>query len=118
MTQNVKPIDEVTQDLSRDFALLKEDFARLTETFSAVLQQKAGSASEHVFGMVDNAKQVLNTRTADARTRLSSTASDAQQKLGGLSADVGAAIERHPVSTIVISVLAGAVIGLMSRPRR
>lgn len=118
MTQNIKPIDEITQDFSRDIALLREDFATLTETVLALLQQKAGSASEQVSGMFDHAKDTLNARTADAKTRLSVTASEAQQKLTALSADAGALIERHPVSTIVISVMAGAVIGMMSRPRR
>lgn len=118
MTQNVKPIADITQDFSRDFALLREDLATLTETVSVLLQQTAGATTGRMAGMIDNAKQALSSRTEDVKSRLSGTASDAQQKLSALSADVGAVIERHPVSTIVISVLAGAVIGMMSRPRR
>ena len=104
MTQ---PLDEASRDLSADLAALRDDITKLTTSVSDMLRTQASATTNTVLGAVDNARQ-----------KFSDTASDAQDKVGAVSADLESAIERNPLVAMLIALGAGLLMGLLSRSRR
>jgi ElaB/YqjD/DUF883 family membrane-anchored ribosome-binding protein len=113
-----KPLEEASQDLANDFIALREDISKLSNAIADLLRTQASTTTEHMLDAVDSAKQKLSDKTSDARLKLAGTAKDAQERFQGLGADLGATIERNPLTAIGLSVLAGVVIGFMSRSQK
>jgi ElaB/YqjD/DUF883 family membrane-anchored ribosome-binding protein len=113
-----KPLEEAGQDFANDLAALRDDVSKLGNAIAELLRAQASTTTGHMLGVVDSAKQKLNDKAADARLKLNDKAADAQDRLQSLSTELGSTIERHPLTAITISVLAGVVIGLMSRSQK
>lgn len=95
---------EAAADLTADLATLREDIAKISAALVELLQQKA---TNKVFTAVDGARQ-----------KLSDKATEAQDKVGAISADLESTIERNPLVAVFLAAFAGFVIGMLSRPRK
>ena len=108
---DTKPFHEATeaatQDLAADLAALRADIAKLTATVTNLVKAETASATDSVFGAVDNARQKLSDGAADAKDRLS-----------GATSELEASIERNPLIAVLIALAAGLVVGLLSRGRQ
>jgi ElaB/YqjD/DUF883 family membrane-anchored ribosome-binding protein len=95
---------DAAADLTADLATLREDIAKISASLVELLQQKA---TTKVFTAVDGARQ-----------KISDKATEAQDKVGAISADLESTIERNPLVAVFLAAFAGFVIGMLSRPRK
>lgn len=95
---------ETAADLTDDLATLREDIAKISASLVELLPQKA---TNKVFAAVDGARQ-----------KISDKATEAQDKVGAISADLESTIERNPLVAVFLAAFAGFVIGMLSRPRK
>lgn len=95
---------DAAADLTADLATLREDIAKISASLVELLQQKA---TNKVFTAVDGARQ-----------KISDKATEAQDKVGAISADLESTIERNPLVAVFLAAFAGFVIGMLSRPRK
>ncbi|HEY8031607.1 MAG TPA: hypothetical protein VIF02_04280 [Methylocella sp.] len=102
-----KPLDEASQDFAADLAALRGDVAKLTSSLSEIIRTQTAATANTVFDAADNARQ-----------KISDTASKAQDRVAGASTDLEATIERNPLSAVLIAMVAGILIGLLSRGRQ
>ncbi len=102
-----KPIEEATQDFAADLTALREDISKLTLSVAELVRSQANSTADSMFGAVDS-----------ARRKISDTASDAQDRVTALGADLESTIERNPLTAIFVAIGAGILIGLLSRSRK
>lgn len=102
-----KPLEEASQDFAADLAALRGDVAILTSSLSEIIRTQTAATANTVFDAADNARQ-----------KISDTASKAQDRVAGASTDLEATIERNPLSAVLIAMVAGILIGLLSRGRQ
>lgn len=105
--QMTKPIEEATQDFAADLSALREDITKLTLSVTELVRSQASSTADSMFGAVDNARKTLTDK-----------ASDAQDRVSAMSAELENTIERNPLMAIFVAIGAGVLIGLLSRPRK
>lgn len=91
-------------DFATDLAALRQDIARLAETLSTMVQHQKRATGTRVVEAV-----------GDARGKLASTASDAQNRVCAAGSAIEARIERHPLTSTLIALGLGMSIGLLSR---
>jgi ElaB/YqjD/DUF883 family membrane-anchored ribosome-binding protein len=99
--------DDTPPDLAADLAALRRDVARLAETMSALVQQQTQAAGRRVSEAV-----------GDARDRIASGATDAQNRVRVASGEIEACIERNPLTAMLVALGIGMSLGLLSRSRR
>jgi len=104
---SIKPVEEATQDFSADLAALRDDVAKLTSSVSDFIHSHTAATTSTVVDAVDNARQ-----------KISDTASKAQDRVVGTSADIESTIERNPLAAVLIAMVAGLLVGLLSRGRK
>ena len=104
---SIKPVEEATQDFSADLAALRDDVTKLTSSVSEFIRSHTVATSSSVVDAVDNAKQ-----------KISDTASKAQDKVVGTSADLKSTIERNPLAAVLVAMVVGLIVGLVSRGRK
>jgi ElaB/YqjD/DUF883 family membrane-anchored ribosome-binding protein len=104
---NIKPVEEAAQDFSADLAALRDDVGKLTSSVSEFIRSHAVATTSTVADAVDGARQ-----------KISGTASKAQDRVAGTSADLEATIERNPLAAVLIAMVAGLLVGLLSRGRK
>ncbi len=102
-----KPLEEASQDFAADLAALRGDVAKLTSSLSEIIRTGTAATANTVFDAADNARQ-----------KISDTASKTQDRVAGASTDLEATIERNPLSAVLIAMVAGILIGLLSRGRQ
>jgi ElaB/YqjD/DUF883 family membrane-anchored ribosome-binding protein len=105
--QMTKPIEEATQDFAADLSALREDITKLTLSVTELVRAQASTTADSMFGAVDN-----------ARKKITDKASDAQDRVSEISADIESTIERNPLTAIFVAIGAGILIGLLSRSRK
>jgi ElaB/YqjD/DUF883 family membrane-anchored ribosome-binding protein len=101
---NIKPVEEATQDFTADLTALRDDIAKLSSSISDLIRAQTAATTNTVTGAVDNARQ-----------KISDTASKAQDRVSGASTDLEAAIERNPLSAVLIALATGIFVGLLTR---
>ena len=101
---DTKPVEDASKDLAADLAALRSDVAKLTASIAKMVKAEASSTTETVYGAMDVAKQKISER-----------ATDAKGKIGDVSSELEASIERNPLTAVMIALAAGLVIGLVSR---
>jgi ElaB/YqjD/DUF883 family membrane-anchored ribosome-binding protein len=104
---DIKPVKEASQDFAADFAVLRDDIAKLTRCVSELVRDKASTATSTVMDAVD-----------DTRRRLSDRAAEAQNQLRGAGSDIETMIERNPLVAVLAALSAGLLIGMMSGARK
>lgn len=99
--------DKASVDLTADLTALRDDISKLSASVLELVQHQAQTAKSQVFDAVDGARQKFVDQSADARDRL-----------GALTSDLEATIERNPYTAIVAGALAGFLLGILVRPSR
>jgi ElaB/YqjD/DUF883 family membrane-anchored ribosome-binding protein len=64
---DIKPVKEASQDFAADFAVLRDDIAKLTRCVSEIVRDKASTATSTVMDAVDDTRQRLSDRAAPLR---------------------------------------------------
>lgn len=104
-------------DISSDLAALRSDIARLTDTMTTMAQNQAGTTSEALSEAMEKARVVLAEAT-DTLTRTGrDLASEATGKLRSMGTEMGASIERNPLTAVMIAAALGLMIGMLGRDR-
>ena len=99
--------DEAAQDFAADLAALRADIAKLTTSVAKMAKAETAAKTDSFHDAVDA-----------ARRKLSDGATDAKDRLSGASSDLEATIERNPLIAVLVAMVAGLVIGLLSRGRK
>lgn len=100
-------LGEHAQDLSTDFATLRGDLAKLTETVSNLVKNQT-----------DNAGTTVRTAIGQARDTISTTASQATDRVTSISNEFESSIERNPLTAVLIALGVGVVAGMLTTSRR
>jgi ElaB/YqjD/DUF883 family membrane-anchored ribosome-binding protein len=95
------------KEFTADLAALRDDVTKLTSSVSEFIRTQTAATTDTVFDAVDNARQ-----------KISDTASKAQDRVAGASTDLETTIERNPLVAVLIAMVAGIVVGLLSRGRK
>ncbi len=104
--------------LAADLAALRADVARLTETMSTLAQNQAGHASAAVSESMEKARVVLDEAIEALTQTGRDLANEASGRLRNMGTEVGASIERNPLTAVMIAAALGLVIGMLGRDRR
>ena len=104
---SIKPVEEASQEFTADLAALRDDVTKLTSSVSEFIRTQTAATTNTVFDAVDNARQ-----------KISDTASKAQDRVTGASTDLATTIERNPLAAVLIAMVAGILVGLLSRGRK
>jgi ElaB/YqjD/DUF883 family membrane-anchored ribosome-binding protein len=108
MTDHDAPVrDPRPGDVPADFADLRKDVAKLSETVTQLVKARADAAGHSVADAVGSAKETLAASAAQASHRVS-----------GLGAELEATIERNPLTSVLVALSIGLVAGMMSHSRR
>jgi ElaB/YqjD/DUF883 family membrane-anchored ribosome-binding protein len=100
MTDNV---EGVTADIGTDLAALRRDIAHLAEAVRGL-----AAVQTHAAGVR------LSDAMGDAKSKISNAAEDAQKNVRAASGEIEAAIDRNPLTAVLIALGVGMFIGLIS----
>ena len=104
---SIKPVEEASQDFTADLASLRVDVAKLSSSLSEFIRTHSAATTNAVSDVVDNARQ-----------KISGAASKAQDRVAGATTDLEATIERNPLAAVLLGLVAGILVGLLSRGRK
>jgi ElaB/YqjD/DUF883 family membrane-anchored ribosome-binding protein len=105
---SIKPVEEVSQDFTADLASLRDDVAKLSSSVSEFIHAHSAATPNTDFDAVDNAPQ-----------KISDTANkDHKDHVAGASTDLKITIEHKPLVAALIAMVAGMLVGLLSRGRK
>jgi ElaB/YqjD/DUF883 family membrane-anchored ribosome-binding protein len=93
-------------EIGADLAALRRDVSHLAETMRGVLESQTEAAGLRVSDAV-----------GDARSRISNAAGDAQKNVKAAGGEIGASIERNPLTAMLIALGVGMVLGSLGRSR-
>lgn len=103
------------EDVAAEFATLKADIARLTETVRALISNEA----EHAAGTVRGHARAAATKAGEAVDRLATegqaAAREAKIKAGEAATDLTHLVERNPIGSVAAAFGIGFLIGLLTR---
>ncbi len=105
-TSMTKNAEGAPGDLTADLAALRQDIVRLTETMSQPVQHQTHAVGHRVSDAV-----------GDAREKIASTTTDAQNRVRAASSEIEASIERNPLTAVLIALGIRISLGMMSRSR-
>ncbi|HUI19856.1 MAG TPA: hypothetical protein VLZ74_02260 [Methylocella sp.] len=103
----IKSMEDIAPEFGADLAALRDDIAKLSSSLSGFIRSQTNSTTNTVFDTVDNARQ-----------KISDTAISTQDRVAGAGADLESAIERNPLIAVLIAMVAGVVVGRVSRGRK
>jgi ElaB/YqjD/DUF883 family membrane-anchored ribosome-binding protein len=103
----ISPTETAASTVAEDLKSLRDDVARLNTSVAQLLRQQTGAAADHVRSAME-----------DATDQLAASASDLKAQAQAATSDLEATITRNPLSSILISMLAGLLLGLWSRGSR
>jgi uncharacterized protein YjbJ (UPF0337 family) len=93
-------------DLAAPLSGLQKDVARLAESVSKLVQHQ-----------VQGAGLRFSEGVGDAGDKIARTATDAQDRIRSGTGELGASIERNPLTAVLIALGVGLSLGMMSRLR-
>jgi ElaB/YqjD/DUF883 family membrane-anchored ribosome-binding protein len=102
-----KPVEEASKDFTADLSSLRDDVAKLSSSLSEFIRTHSAATTNTVFGAVNNARQ-----------KISDTANKAQDPVAGTSTTLETTIELKPMVAALIAMVAGMLVGLLSRGRK
>jgi ElaB/YqjD/DUF883 family membrane-anchored ribosome-binding protein len=98
---NAKPGD-ATEEFKDELKALRADFAKLVETVKAMGREQADSALNSAREAVDHAADRIKKRAAEAQQRGEAAAEEIEAMIG-----------RHPLTSILVAIGLGYLIGRM-----
>lgn len=101
------PTEAAAAAVAEDFKALRDDVAKLNSAVAQLLRQQTGLAGEQVRGVIDEATDQLATSASALKARAQAATSDLETT-----------ITRNPVSAVLLSLIAGLLLGLWSRHSR
>ena len=104
---SIKPVEEASQDFTAELASLRDDVAKLNSSLSEFTRTHSAATTKTVFDAVDNAQQ-----------KISDTAGKAQVRVARACTDLETTIEHKPMVAALIAMVAGMLVGLLSRGRK
>ena len=104
---SIKPVEEASQDFTANLASLRDDVAKLNSSLSKFIRTHSATSTNTVFDAADNARQ-----------KISDTANKAHDPVAGASTDLETTIEHKPMVAALIAMVAGMLVGLLSRGRK
>jgi len=93
--------------VAEDFKALREDVAKLNSAVTQLLRQKTGVAGDHVRGAIE-----------DATDQIASSAGALKVRAQAATSELEATVTRNPMSAVLVSLIAGLLLGLWSRQGR
>lgn len=96
-----------TADIAAELAALRDDIAKLGATVTDLVRHQAEATGVGVHHAFDS-----------ARDSLASSAGDAQAHIRKTSAEFESAIERNPLTAVLVALGIGLFLGMASRDRR
>jgi ElaB/YqjD/DUF883 family membrane-anchored ribosome-binding protein len=102
-----KPVEEASKDFTADLSSLRDDVAKLSSSLSEFIRTHSAATTNTVFGAVNNARQ-----------KISDTANKTQDPVAGTSTTLETTIELKPMVAALIAMVAGMLVGLLSRGRK
>jgi hypothetical protein len=102
---SIKPVEAVSQDFTAELASLRDDVAKLNLSVSKFIHTHSAATPNTDFDAVDNAPQ-----------KISDTAN--KDHVAGASTDLEITIEHKPMVAALIAMVAGILVGLLSRGRK
>ena len=103
MTPNV---EGATADIGADLVALRRDIAHLAEAVRGLVEAQTQAAGVR-----------MSDAMGDARSKISHAAADAQNNVRAASGEIEAAIDRNPLTAVLVALGVGMAIGLISRSR-
>ena len=103
MTPNV---EGATADIGADLVALRRDIAHLAEAMRGLVEAQTQAAGVR-----------MSDAMGDARSKISHVAEDAQNNVRAASGEIEAAIDRNPLTAVLVALGVGMAIGLISRSR-
>jgi ElaB/YqjD/DUF883 family membrane-anchored ribosome-binding protein len=104
--------------LAEDMTRLRGDVARMQKAFSKFVSELGGETA----GTVSNVGQAVTSQVGSAASDLAEAvadmASSAKDQVKTFASKVEAIARRNPVGTLAGTLVAGLIIGMMSRRRR
>ncbi|HUB64194.1 MAG TPA: hypothetical protein VL996_07035 [Methylocella sp.] len=104
---NIKPVEEDTGDFAAELAALRKDIVKLSSAVSEFVHDQTAATASTVGDAVGSARQTI-----------SETAGKAQDRVTSASSELEATIERNPFAAVLIAMLAGLLVGLLSRAQK
>jgi len=101
---SIKPVEKASQDFTAELASLRDDVAKLNSSLSKFIRTRSTARTNTVFDAVDNAQQKI--------------AGKAQDPVDRASTDLKTTIEHKPMVAALIAMVAGILVGLLSRGRK
>jgi ElaB/YqjD/DUF883 family membrane-anchored ribosome-binding protein len=105
-------------EVSSDLAALRADVARLTETMTTIAQNQVGSTSQALSETMESARAVLSEATETLTRTGRDLANEATGRIRTAGTEMGASIERHPLTAVMIAAAIGLAVGMLGRDRR
>jgi len=102
---SVKPVEKASQDFTAELASLRDDVAKLNSSLSEFIRTHSATSTNTVFEAADNAPQ-----------KISDTANKAHDHVAGATTDLEAT--HKPMVAALIAMVAGMLVGLLSRGRK
>lgn len=103
MSETIKGAKE---DIADDLAALRRDIAHLTEAMRGLAEDKTQAAGLR-----------LSEAMGDAKNKISNAADDASKQVWMASGEIEAAVDRNPLTAVLIALGVGIAIGLVSKTR-
>ncbi|MGO8916201.1 MAG: hypothetical protein ACLQJR_09860 [Stellaceae bacterium] len=102
----IKNAEGAAGDFAVDLAALRQDVAHMAETMSKLVQHQTQAAGLRVSDVV-----------GDAKSKIATTAAEAQHRVRTASGDIEAGIQRNPLAAVLIALGVGLALGLLTRSR-
>lgn len=99
-------IEGATTDIGADLVALRRDIAHLAEAMRELVAVQTQAAGVRLSGAM-----------GDAKSKISNAADDAQNNVRAVGGEIEAAIDRNPLTAVLIALGVGMFIGLISRSR-
>ena len=99
-------IEGATADIATDLAALRRDIAHLAEAMRGLAAVQTQAAGVRLSGAI-----------GDAKSKISNAADDAQNNVRAASSEIEAAIDRNPLTAVLIAFGVGMSIGLIRGSR-
>lgn len=93
-------------DVAADLAILRDDISKMSSTLNDLLRQQVDATGDQV-----------RSALGSARDTIASSAHEASAGVRLVSADIEKAIEKNPITAVLIAAIVGLFLGNYSRNR-
>jgi hypothetical protein len=97
---------------------LSREIANLKDTFALLASQAGGEAAKTMRSMTETVASQVGDAASGAADTSSDLAASAKQHVKTFTSELEAMARRNPLGTIAGTLMAGIIVGMMSRGRR